>query len=72
VVTSVEPQSAAADTGVQAGDVIQEINRHKVASADEAVRLTEKPEDKTTLLKLWTRRGTKFLVVDEGSERKGR
>ena len=72
VVTSVEPQSAAADAGVQAGDVILEINRHKVAAADEAVRLTEKPEDKTTLLKLWTRRGIKFLVVDEGSDRKGR
>ena len=72
VVTSVEPQSAAADAGVQAGDVILEINRKKVASAEEAVRLTEKPEDKATLLKLWSRRGIKFLVVDEGADHKAR
>ena len=72
VITSVEPGSPSAEAGVQAGDVILEINRQKVASAEEAVRLTEKPEDKTTLLKLWSRRGIKFLVVDEGADHKAR
>jgi serine protease Do len=72
VITSVEPGSAAAEAGVQAGEVILEINRQKITSADEAVKLTENPKDKTTLLKLWTRRGVRFQVVDESVEPKSR
>jgi hypothetical protein len=45
-----------------------------VKSAEEAVALTEKPKDKTTLLKVYTPAagngaggGTRFLVVDESN-----
>ncbi len=65
LVTQVEADSAAAEAGLQAGDVILEINHEKVSSADEAVKLTEDPKEKTTLLKLWSRNTTRFLVVDE-------
>jgi serine protease Do len=65
LVTSVAPDSAAAVAGLQPGDVIQEINRQSVKNADEAVKLTESTETKKTLLKVWSQRGSRFVVVDE-------
>jgi serine protease Do len=65
VVSSIEPDSAAAEAGLRVGDVILEINRQAVKNADEAVRLTEHPKDKTTLLRVWSNGGTRFVVVDE-------
>lgn len=65
MVTEVDPASAAAAAGLKAGDVITEINRHPVRDAEEAVRLTEQAKDKTTLLRIWTDRGSRYLVVDE-------
>ena len=65
LVTSVDPDSAAATAGLQPGDVIQEINRQRVKNAEEAVKLTEKTETKKTLLRVWSQRGSRFVVVDE-------
>jgi serine protease Do len=65
VVTEVKPDSAAAEAGLKPGDVIQEINRKPVKTADEAVRLTENTTDKTTLLRVWREGGSHFVVVDE-------
>ena len=41
VITEVKPDSASAEAGLKPGDVIEEINRHTVKSAEDAVRLTE-------------------------------
>ncbi len=65
VITEVDPNSPAAEAGLKQGDVIQEINRHSVTSSDEAVRLTEHPKDKVTLLRVWSNGGSRFVVVDE-------
>jgi serine protease Do len=65
VITEVDPSSPAAEAGLKAGDVIQEINRKPVKSADEAVRLTENTKDKVTLLRVWRNGNSHFLVVDE-------
>jgi serine protease Do len=65
VITEVAPDSAAAEAGLKPGDVILEINRHPVKNAEEAVQLTEKTENKTTLLRVWRDGGSRFVVVDE-------
>ena len=65
VVTEVDPDSAAAEAGLKPGDVIQEINRNPVSNSEEAVRLTEHPKDKITLLRVWRNGGSHFVVVDE-------
>ena len=70
IVTEVEPNSAAAAAGLQPGDVIQEINRHPIKGAEDAIKLTEKStETKKTLLRVWNQRGTRFVVVDETDSR---
>ena len=68
VVTQVEPGSAAADAGLKPGDVIQEINRHPVRNADDAVQLTEKATSKQTLVRVWENGGSRYVVVDEGTK----
>jgi serine protease Do len=70
VITEIDPNSAAAEAGLKAGDVIQEINRKSVPTAEEAVRLTEKATDKTSLLRVWRNGGSRYVVVDE-SEKAG-
>ncbi len=65
VVTQVAPDSASAKAGLEAGDVILEINHHAVTSADEAVKLSANGASKKTLLKLWSHGGMIYTVIDE-------
>jgi len=65
VITEVAPGSAAERAGLRAGDVIVEINREPVSSAEDAVNLTTNPKDPVTLLRVWRDGSTRFVVVDE-------
>jgi len=71
MVTNVDQDSAAYEAGLRPGDVILEINRKPVQTADDAVKLTENLKDKKILLKVWTGgngngiSGSHYLVVDE-------
>lgn len=65
MVTQVDPDSAAAAAGLKPGDVIEEINHQPVKSADDAVRLTEHPKSKKTLVRVWDTDGSHYVIVDE-------
>jgi len=70
LVSDVQPGSAAAEAGLQAGDVILEINRKRVRSAEEAVKLTEGGSgDRSTLLRVWSKNGSRYFVVEEDGDR---
>jgi serine protease Do len=68
LVTKVNEDSNAAEAGLQAGDVIVEIERHPIRSADEAVTASEKAKGDHILLRIWRggdgRGGMLFLPVD--------
>jgi serine protease Do len=70
VISEIDPESAAARAGIRSGDVILEINKQPVTSAQDAVDLTSKSDSKKTLLKLWSRGSTIFVVVDESRSSK--
>jgi len=65
LVTNVNQDSAAFEAGLRPGDVIEEINRKPVQNADDAVKLSENIKDKTILLKVWSKGGSHYVVVDE-------
>jgi serine protease Do len=67
VITEVDPNCAAAEAGLRPGDVIQEINRKPVRTAEEAVRMTENTTTKNTLLRVWRDGGSRYVVVDESN-----
>jgi serine protease Do len=67
LVLKVVPNSASEAAGLKMGDVITEINHHEVAGANDAVRLTEHVKDKVTLLHIWRKEGSRYLVVDESN-----
>jgi serine protease Do len=65
LVVQIDENSASYEAGLREGDVILEINRKKVLDADDAVELSEKIKDKSILLRVWSRGGSHFLVVNE-------
>jgi serine protease Do len=69
LVVTVEPGSASAEAGLRQGDVIVEINRQPVHSADEAVTLSQATKGDRVLLRVWGRSGpgvggTRYIVVE--------
>jgi len=65
VVTQVEENSAAYDSGLRQGDVIMEINHQSIKDAAQATAVCEKPTNKVSLVKIWSKGGSRFVVVDE-------
>jgi serine protease Do len=68
IITEVSPDSAAYQAGLRTGDVITELNRKPVKSAQDAIADTEKPSGNQTLVKVWTKSGSHYLTVDESGE----
>jgi serine protease Do len=68
LVTGVEEGSAAGEAGLKPGDVIMEINRKPVRSAEDAIKLTETARDGTTLVRVWSKGTSHYLIVNETKE----
>jgi serine protease Do len=75
VVTNVVPGSPADNAGLSRGDVIQEVNRKPVASADDVKReLANVPAGKDALVLIWSNGGSGFRVMhaaEPGAEQNG-
>jgi serine protease Do len=69
LVTDVDPGSAAYAAGLRAGDIILEINRRPVKSAEEAVEMSERIEGGRVLLRIWSNGASRYLVVENRSRR---
>jgi len=57
--------SMAAQAGLRPGDVIQAINQQDIMNAAEASRLTQKANDKRTLLRVWSNAGSHFVLIED-------
>jgi len=64
LVTSVEPDSNSAEAGLHQGDVILEIDRHAVRTADDAVELAKQAKGKRVGLRIWREGGSLLLSVN--------
>lgn len=70
LVFNVDPESNAAEAGLRPGDVILQINREAVRSAEDAVKLSENVTGDRILLQVWSRAGgggqggTRYVIVD--------
>jgi serine protease Do len=63
-VAQVQPGSPAEDAGLAGGDVILEINRKPVTSADQFRNdVKQAPADKDMLLLVWANGGSSYRVV---------
>ena len=65
LVVEVDQSSAAFEAGLRTGDIIQEINRRPIRSAEDAVNATKNVKDKELLLRVFSRGVSRYLVVDE-------
>jgi S1-C subfamily serine protease len=70
VVSEVDPRSAAAEAGLQPGDVIQRVNRDSVAGVSEFNRLMRQAAGAPRVILLVNRRGaTIFVSVENAAKR---
>jgi serine protease Do len=69
LVTVVDEDSKAAAAQLREGDVIQEINRHPVNNADDAVELSKNAKGDRILLRVWSQGRSRFVVVDNSPEK---
>ena len=69
VVANVEPGSPADNAGLSQGDVIVEVNRHRVQnSADVKQQLSSIPKGEDALVLVWSRGGNSFRVMHSADQ----
>jgi len=69
VIEQVQPGSPADNAGLQQGDIILEVNRHKVQNASEVKeQLSSVPNGQDALLLVWSNGGNTFRVLHSGDQ----
>ena len=64
VIEQVQPGSSADNAGLQQGDIILEVNRHKVQSASDVKdELSKVPKGQDALVLVWSNGGNSFRVL---------
>ena len=64
VVANVEPGSSAEDAGIQAGDIIMEVNRNPMHSAEDVQHaLSSVPKGQDALVLVWSQGGNTYRVL---------
>ena len=64
LIVDVDPGSPAAAAGLRPGEVIVEMNRQPVTSADEAIQMSQRLKTDRVLLRVWGGGGSRYVVVD--------
>ncbi len=70
LVTRIDPSCGAYEAGLREGDVLLEIGRKPVANADDAVELSNKVKGDRVLLRVWSKGGSRYVVVDAAKKPK--
>jgi serine protease Do len=69
LIIEIKPDSEGAEAGLKVGDVIHEINRQPVTTADEAVEISRKiDKGKAVLLRISTKGDSRYIVVQDKEE----
>jgi serine protease Do len=68
VITEIDPTSASAREGLQAGDVILELNRKPVGNAHDAVDLSKQIKGPKVLARVWREGQTRFIVIKDSTD----
>ncbi len=67
IIAEVDPSSPSARQGLRQGDVILELDRKPVKSAEDAVKLSEEIEGPKVVVRVWREGQSRYLVVDESA-----
>jgi len=70
LVSSLEPECNAAEAGLRQGDIIVQIDRQPVTSAEQAVQISDRSKGEQIVLRVWSpRRGIHYLLVDNAKRK---
>jgi serine protease Do len=68
LVLGVASGTSAYEAGLRSGDIILEMNHHKIRNARDAIEVSNKVKDRA-LMRIWSKTGSRFLVVAGGKKK---
>jgi serine protease Do len=69
VITELDPATPAYEAGLREGDVVVEINHQPVKDSETAVEISKHIKSKQILLRVFSRGGVRYIVVDESKKK---